>query len=75
LSKISLNVLHNYDIYSVDKEGAFISVLTSCYMYVTTCYKSGVKVIESVKKNYSKTTNKKLIAKYNPEWINEVKER
>lgn len=72
---IVYNDLHNYDIYSIDENSAFIAVLMSCYMYVMACYKPGVKVTESVKKNYSKTTNKELISKYNPEWINKVKER
>jgi len=67
------NDLHHYNIYSVDKESAFISVLMSCYMYIITSYKPGVKVTESVKKIYSKTTNKDLISKYNPEWINKFK--
>lgn len=44
-------------------------------MNVNACYKPGVKAIESVKKNYSKTTNKDLISKYNSEWINKVKEK
>lgn len=72
---IVYNDLHDYDIYSIDENNAFIAVLMSCYMYVIACYKPGVKVTESVKKNYSKTTNKDLISKYNPEWINRVKER
>ena len=72
---IIYNDLHNYDIYSIDQNSALIAVLMSCYMYVMACYKPGVKVTESVKKNYSKTTNKELISKYNPEWINKVKDR
>ena len=72
---IVYNDLHNYDIYSIDENSALIAVLMSCYMYVMACYKPGVKVTESVKKNYSKTTNKELISKYNPEWINGVKDR
>ena len=72
---IIYNDLHNYDIYSIDQNSALIAVLMSCYMYVMACYKPGVKVTESVKKNYSKTTNKDLISKYNSEWIDKVKER
>lgn len=72
---IIYNDLHNYDIYSIDENSALIAILMSCYMYVMACYKPGVKVTESLKKNYSKTTNKDLISKYNPEWINSVKER
>lgn len=72
---IIYNDLHNYDIYSIDENSALIAILMSCYMYVNACYKPGVKAIESVKKNYSKTTNKDLISKYNPEWINKVKEK
>lgn len=68
------NDLHNYDIYSIDKESTFISVLMSCYMYIIACYKPGVKITESVKKVYSKTTNKDLISKYNPTWIKNIKE-
>lgn len=72
---IVYNDLHDYDIYSIDENSAFIAILVSCYMYVMACYKAGVKVKESVEKNYSKTTNKDLISKYNPDWINRVKER
>jgi len=68
------NDLHNYDIYSIDKENTFISVLMSCYMYIITCYKPGVKITESVKKVYSKTTNKDLVSKYDPNWIKNLKE-
>ncbi len=71
---IVYNDLHNYDIYSASKDCAFIALLASCYMYVTTCYKSGIKMTKSVKKNYSKTTNKELNLKYNPDWVNEIKE-
>lgn len=68
------NDLHNYDIYSVDKSSAFIAILMSCYMYVTTCYKSGIKVTKSISKNYSKTKNKDLISKYDPNWIKRLEE-
>ncbi len=69
---IVYNDLHNYNIYSIDKESASISVLMSIYMYISTCYKPGIKVKESVVKNYSKTTNKELLNKYNPEWIKSI---
>ena len=68
------NDLHNYDIYSIDIESTYISVLMSCYMYIIACYKPGVKITESVKKVYSKTTNKDLILKYDPNWIKNLKE-
>lgn len=71
---IVYNDLHNYDIYSIDDNSAFVAVLMSCYMYVMACYKPAVKVTESVKKNYSKTTNKELISKYDPNWIKRLEE-
>jgi hypothetical protein len=70
---IIYNDLHNYDIYSIDKDGAFIAVLMSCYMYITSCYNPGIKVTKSINKIYSKTINKDLISKYNVEWINNIK--
>ena len=69
------NDLHNYNIYSIDRESTFISVLMSCYMYIIACYKPGLKITDSVKKVYSKTTNKDLISKYDPNWIKKLEEK
>ena len=63
------NDLHNYKIYSIND--TFITVLMCLYGYINSSYKLGEKEIKSVLKGYSKTFNKELLAKYNPNWINE----
>ena len=63
------NDLHNYKIYSIND--TFITVLMCLYGYINSSYKPGEKEIKSVLKGYSKTFNKELLAKYNPNWINE----
>lgn len=68
------NDLHNFNIYSVDRESAFISILMSCYKYITIYYEPGIKIIKSIKKSYSKTFNKDLLERYNPDWIKKLKE-
>lgn len=66
------NDLHNFDIYSKNKDDLYLALLISCYLYINSCYKSGVKVKESVAKNYSKTTNKDLLEKYDFEWKKKI---
>ena len=57
------NDLHEFLIYAKDKQDLLIGLIVSCYMYINACYKPGIKVQKSVVKNYSKTTNKDLLAK------------
>lgn len=61
-----INDLHNFRVFSVDDVSALISILFSCYMYTISFYKHGIKVSISKEKNYSKTKNKALLEKYNP---------
>lgn len=68
------NDLHNYKIYVKNDNYSLISIIIACYMYINSGFKSGVEIKQSVVKNYSKTTNKELNSKYNPTWINEIKE-
>ena len=68
------NDLHEFVIYAKDKQNLLIGLIVSCYMYINTCYKPGIKTKQSVVKNYSKTTNKNLLTKYNPNWIDTLKE-
>ena len=72
---IVYNDLHNFKIYIKNQQYSFIAILFSCYMYIIGCFKPGVETKKSVQKNYTKTTNKELNAKYNPEWIKGIGEK
>lgn len=67
------NDLHNFDIYTNNIEDLYIALLISCYLYINSCYKPGVQVKKSYSKTYSKTTNKHLLEKYNPDWMKFIK--
>lgn len=69
---IVYNDLHNYKIYIKDEKYSFVSILFVCYMYINACFEPGVEVKKSVVKYYSKTTNKELNSKYNPDWIKSI---
>ncbi len=58
--------MHNYKITSVDDNSALLALIVSMYMYVIASYRSGEKVTQSYRKVISKSTDKKLIEKYNP---------
>ena len=62
------NDLHHFEIYVSDTSYSLLSILITCYKYITSYFKPGVKVKKSVTKSFQKTTNKDLRAKYNPEW-------
>ena len=66
------NDLHNFKLYIKNEEYSFISILFACYMYINACFKPGTKIKESVNRYYSKTTNKELNSKYNPDWIKSI---
>lgn len=68
---VVVNDLHNFRIFSTDDFSAMISALFSCYMYTVAFYKHGIKVTNSTEKNYSKTTSKTLLSKYNPNFKSE----
>lgn len=60
------NELYEYDIFAVDSDAAFASVLLCCYMYVRGCYRPGEKPSASAATYVTVTTNKVLKAKYDP---------
>lgn len=69
---IVYNDLHNYRIYIKNNDYALVSIVIACYMYINACFEPGVKVTKSVVKYYDKTTNKELLSKYDPNWVNEL---
>ena len=60
-------------IYIKNERYSFISIIFVCYMYILSGFKAGQKAKKSVVKYYSKTLNKELKSKYNPDWINGIK--
>ncbi len=62
------NDLHRYHIYTEKKEDVLLCILYCMYMYVLTAFLPGRKVVKSVEKHYLKSTNRKLLAKYNPDF-------
>jgi hypothetical protein len=60
------NNLHAFEIFAVDQQAAFVSILMCCYRFVRGCYQPGEKAVTSVATNVSVTGNKTLKAKYNP---------
>lgn len=58
--------LHHYQVTATDEASALIALIFVCYMYTNACFNPGVKVIQSVSKTVSVTTNKKLKQKYDP---------
>lgn len=71
---IIYNDLHNYKIYIKNKDYALVSIIFACHMYINASFKPGIKVTKSVVKYYDKTTNKELLSKYDPNWVNELEE-
>ena len=69
---IVYNDLHDYHIYAKDDYAAKIAVIFCIYMYINAGYKPGEKVTKSVAKTYNKTTNKLLLAKYDPNFIHNI---
>ena len=62
------NELYEYEIFAVDDQAAFVSILMCCYMYVRGCYRPGEKPTASTATYVTVTTNKSLKAKYNPDF-------
>ncbi len=62
------NDLHNFDIFSINKDGDLASVLLCLYMYSIGYYKVGEKPIQTISKGYSISKEKELLDKYNPEF-------
>lgn len=74
-SSIVYNGLHCYNAYIKNEENEdniFATIFFALYMYALTCYRPGINVTKSVKKNYSLTTNKTLKSKYNPKFASAV---
>ena len=69
------NDLHNYTIYCESRDTAFISILIACYTYIIKAYKAGQKVISSKVISFDKTTNKYLLEKYNPNFVDNIKQK
>ena len=71
-SNTIINDLHNYEIYSEDKETAYISIIIACYSYILVGYKAGQKSISSKSIAFEKTTNKYILEKYNPNFVQNI---
>lgn len=65
------NDLHHYHICAKKEDDVLLCILYCMYMYVLTAFHPDRKVVKSVEKHYSKSTNKKLLAKYNPDFKKE----
>lgn len=66
--------LHNYRVYIKQDNLVDVVVWLCAYLYVTGQYTPGEKIIRGKTKAVSTTTNGFLKEKYNPEFINSVKE-
>ena len=62
------NDLHAFDVYALDDNSAFLTVLLCLYTYSLALFKPGEKPIKSVHKGYHVTTEKAELAKYDPEF-------
>ena len=60
------NELFRFETFAVDTDSAFVSILLCCYMYMLGCYRPGEAVSSSVRTRVTVTTNKDLLAKYDP---------
>lgn len=67
-----INDLHTYKMTFVDELTATLCLIFSSYMYVNAAYKAGTAVTKSIHKVVSKTTNKKLLEKYNPDFKSSI---
>lgn len=67
------NDLHHFTIYALDQKSAYQALLFTCYNYATGYFKAGQKVTQSISNTYTKTTNKELLSKYNPNWKDETR--
>ena len=67
-----INDLHNYEIYCEDKKTAYISIIIACYSYILGTYKPGQKSISSKSIAFEKTTNKYILEKYNPNFVQNI---
>lgn len=62
------NDLHHYHVTAAGEEPALAAVILCGYMYANAAYKPGQKVTKSVEKDYSKTTDKALLEKLDPQF-------
>lgn len=60
------NDLHCYHITAADQDDGLAALLFCCYLYASSAFRAGNKVVRSVEKNYTHTTNKRLLEKYDP---------
>ena len=60
--------LHSFDVYALDDNSAFLTVLLCLYTYTLALFKPGEKPIKSVHEGYYVTTEKAELAKYNPDF-------
>ena len=60
-----INECYNFHCAALDEHSGLIALLFCCYSYITTCYKPGQTMSKSVRKSFSKTTNKYELQYYN----------
>lgn len=65
------NDLHNYEMYDRDGQYLHVLLLYCFYKYMLTCFNPYTKYTKSVSVSVSKTTDKELLAKYNPSFKEE----
>lgn len=68
------DALHHFKIYVKAEEDAYIAVLFACYTYIKGYFRPGIKMKKSIEKGYTKTFNKELLSKYDPDWIKDFKQ-
>lgn len=72
-SNIIYNELHEYRIYSEEKQYDLVCLILCCYSYVMAFFKPGEKPTVSVRKINSVSRNKYLLAKYDFDYISKFR--
>lgn len=68
------NDLHEFVIYGNNEKDVISTIVIAAYMYLIAYYTPGSKPIDTVHKGFSKCTDKRTLAKFNPDFAKSLKE-
>lgn len=63
------NDLHEFVIYGDNEKDIISTVIITAYMYLIAYYNPGSKPINTIHKGFSKCTEKRTLAKFNPDFV------
>ncbi len=67
------NDLHEFIIYGNNEKDVISTVIMAAYMYLIAYYNPGSKPIDTIHKGFSKCTDERTLAKFNPDFAGKLK--